>query len=185
MIHLPPRPQRAWLQSFWLALSLMQATLIAVLSWLYGTQFLVWEAVAALLLIPGMIWPEILAWPYRAWNKLARTHAGFAEALILKVSFLTIIVPTAWVGSNLRLDRPQFETSLWVPRQSLPAAACKELQSMTGESHRDNWIARYVTWACRSRQMWRLALLPFLVLLSWFQTQEEDMALPENIYTLF
>lgn len=186
MILLPPDLQRASLRSFWLALSIIALVLIGVVSLFHATRFLLWVAAVGVLLIPGVICPQILAWPYRAWNKLARIYAGFGETLLLRICFFTVLVPTGWAGSSLRLDRPRSERSLWLPRQNVPEVAYQELHGSQGRRvQKQSWVSHYISWSRCSKQMWLLALLPFLLLLSWLRSGEEEPALPENIYTLF
>ena len=84
------------------------------------------------------------------------------------------------------MDRPPAEESLWLPRQSLASTSDKTLQTKVGgREPADGWIVRYVTWVLESREVWRLFLLPFLLLLFLLQSSEEELTVPENTYTLF
>src|SRR5688572_29903273 len=105
MVLLPAHPRRAWLRSFWLALSLIWLGFIGIPAMLFGTPFLPWAAVAVLLCVPVVIRPQIVTLPYRAWNKLSRIYIDLAERLLLKICYFTIVVPTAWTGSRLTLDK--------------------------------------------------------------------------------
>lgn len=186
MIVLPSSPPlRAWLRSFWLSLGLVATALVALLSLLDRIRSLPWAAALVFLLLPGLLWPQTVIWPYRAWNKLARVYAGFVETVLLRICYFTILVPTSRMGTRLRLERPQPEQSLWQARQSLGVHANKGLHGRSGRTGQgDHWISRYLAWAWSSGQQWRLALLPFLLLLSWLGA-EDELALPENLYTLF
>ena len=184
MILLPPCPQRAWLRSFWASVCLLAAAFVGTLAWLYGTEFLWIEAAVGVLFASGMIAPHLLVWPYRAWNKLARLFAGYAEALVLRISFFTVCVPAGWSGSQIRVKRPLSQGTLWLSRESRKPVD-QPLPARGNGMRDEGWIARYMAWAWQSGEIWRLALLPFLLLLFALQSREQESTVPENIYTLF
>jgi hypothetical protein len=185
MILLPPHThERAWLRSFWASVCLFGTAFVGILGWLYGIEFL-WLAVAVgVLFAAGMIVPHLLVWPYRAWNKLARLYAGYAEGLVLRISYFTVCVPAGWAASQIRVKQPPLEGTLWLPRESQKPV--DQPFSAQGNGMRDkSWIARYTVWAWQSGEIWRLAFLPMLLLLSALHSKEEESTVPENIYTLF
>jgi hypothetical protein len=141
--------------------------------------------ILVLLTLYGIVWPQRVVWPYRAWNKLARIYAHAAEYVVLRLCYWTVIVAGGWTGTQCRLARPGVEESMWVSRQSLQPSRYKQLHSGPGgESGERNWILRYITWAWWSHQLWLLALLPFLCILLWLE-EEEEVVVQESIYTLF
>jgi hypothetical protein len=186
MLHFPVHPQRAWLRSFWLALGMVECACVMVFCWLYGTRYLFGIAVVAMALLLGLLWPHLLIWPYRAWNKIARFYLGIVESFVLNICFFTVIVPAGWAGSHLNIDRPGVEQSLWLTRQfESTDISGKPCDSSGSGMEKKYWISRYVSWAYHSRQSWALALLPFLLLLSWLGESEPAQPVPENIYTLY
>lgn len=184
MILLPSRPQRAWLRSFWASVCLLGAALVGTLAWLYRTEFLWLTAAIGVFFAVGMIAPHLLVWPYRAWNKLARLYAGYAEALVLRISFFTVCVPAGWAGSRIRVKRPPPEGTLWLPRESQNPVD-QPFPTQKSGMRDESWVARYMAWAWQTGEVWRLGLLPFLLLLSTLQSTEQDLTVPENTYTLF
>ena len=185
MILLPPHPQRAWLRSFWATVCILATIVLGTLTWINRTELFWFAPAFGILFAVGMISPRLLVWPYRAWNKLARFYAGYAEALIVRITFFTVCVPAGWAPSDLRVSRPPSEGTLWLSRgsrkpidQPFPAQRSKGKRA-------EGWVARYAAWAWQSGERWRLALLPFLYLLFLVQSSDEESTVPDNIYTLF
>ena len=185
MIVLPLPPRRTSLQSFWLALCFMVTVLIGMLAWVNAMIALSGVPVVALLGLAGVVWPQIVSWPYRAWNTLAQRYASAAERLVLWICYWTVMVVAGVTGTSLKLERPGARESLWIPRQSLQPSLYKQLHGCpSSKSVEGNWISRYLAWAWSSKQPWLLALLPFLCILLWLK-EEEESVVPESIYTLF
>jgi hypothetical protein len=182
MILLPPNPQRAWLRSFWAAGCLVGAMLVGTLACLYGAKWLSLAAVIVILFTAGTIAPHWLVRPYRAWNKLARLYARYAERLVLRIAFTTVCVPAGWAAPRIQVRRPASEGSLWLARQKQTS-----IDQARGKNDKptETWVARYLAWARQSREIWRLALLPFLIVLAALHSTEQESTVPENIYTLF
>jgi hypothetical protein len=183
MLLLPSNLQRAWLRSFLAAVCLLATLLVAALAWLYGAKWLWLTAAVALLCAAGMIAPRWLVWPYRAWNKVARFYAALAEALVLKIAFFMVCVPAGWAKSRMNLERAPSNATYWRARENPTSTASSMVQRKGGKA--EGWIARYIAWAKHSGQHWRLALLPYLIVLGALQSEEKESAVPENIYTLF
>jgi len=185
-ILLPYRPRQAWLKSFGLALSIAAALLAAVMA-LVGFPALsgLGALAACLLALAAMVRPETLRLPYRLWNKLARHYAAAARIWLLGTCFYFVFPVVGRAGSSLGLAPSPSATSHWVPRETLPAITYTS-QHRTGaaEAPCGGWIRTFVSWAARSGNFWAIFLLPFLILLSALQPEEEE-AFPSNIYTLF
>ena len=185
MILLPPTPQRVWLRSFWAAGCLVGAMLVGTLACLYGATWLSLAAVIVILFAAGMIAPHWLVWLYRAWNKLARLYARYAERLVLRIAFTTVCVPAGWAGSRIQVRRPPSEGSLWLARKKQTSIDRSSQAQGKKDKPTETWVARYIAWARQSREIWRLALLPFLIVLAALHSSEQESTVPENIYTLF
>jgi hypothetical protein len=132
----------------------------------------------------GMLAPRFLIMPYRIWNRLARVYAGYAETVVLRISFFAVCVPAGWGGPRIQIMRPPLATSLWLSREvrrpaGPPISAHKENEPA------QTWIGRYVAWAWQSGEPWRLVLLPYLIVLGTLTSSEQETTVPENIYTLF
>ena len=135
--------------------------------------------------LSGVVWPQIAAGPYRAWNTLARRYASAAERLLLWICYWTVMVAAGWTRTSLRLVRPQGEESLWIARQSLQPSLYAQPYSCPGaQTAGGNWISCYLAWASSSKQPWLVALLPFICMLMWLKGEEESVV-RESIYTLF
>jgi hypothetical protein len=133
----------------------------------------------------GWVCPQLVNRPYRLWNRFARYYAGVAERLILRICYAAVIIPAGWTETSLRLRRPVSAESLWIPRRSLSVSLYKQLHSHPGSETGDaGWMLRYIAWARSSKQVWVLALLPFLCVLLWLKNDEESVV-RESIYTLF
>ena len=185
MILLPPNPQRAWLRSFWAAGCLIGAMLIGTLAYLYSAKWLLLAAVVVILFTAGMIAPHWIVRPYRAWNKLARLYSRYAERLVLRIAFITVCVPAGWAAPRIQVSRPASEGSLWLARQKQTSIDRSVQARGKKDKPMETWAARYITWARQSREIWRLVLLPFLIVLAALQSEEQNSTVPDNIYTLF
>jgi len=179
MITLSEPPRRATLRAFGLAVAIVGACVLGVLAWLFG-RLEPWSAAAvAAYGVLGVCVPDIFRRPYQIWNRAARLYARLAESCVVRAAYFAVIVPAGWGGSSLKLERPPHHESLWLSRH--PAEGAGRLHPATAQGH---WLRRYLTWAWEPGHRWRLALVPFLVMLSWLKP-EETPALPDNLYTLY
>ncbi len=187
MLILPSPPRRAGLISFWFVISLSSGFLLGILTPLPGSppSFLVGMILAMLLAAAGLIRPAIVCLTYRVWNDLARLYCRAAGLLLKGICFYGIFVPAGWAGSSLPLTRPISSRSLWMPRQTYkPATYTSQSNTLDeGYPHRGS-ISALILWATRSGNIWALFVLPFLILLSALQHDEES-SFPSAIYTLF
>jgi Saxitoxin biosynthesis operon protein SxtJ len=186
MITLPPA-QRRYLISFWIVISLSGGLLVGFLLWVVESpRSSSWGVVLAYVsILGGLLRPEALALPYRAWNRLARDFARCARILLLGICFFVIFVAVGRTGSSLKLTRSAPAESLWTPRKTLvPAAFRSQYAGTITESPKKGWILSLISWTIRSGNVWACCLIPFLVLLSALNTdQESDFS--ADIYTLF
>lgn len=188
MITLLSPPRRAWLMSFWLAISLCSGLLIGLLSALLISPpwFGIGVMLALVLACPGLLWPQAIARPYAVWNRRARYFGRAAHLWLMGICFYIIFVAVGRTGSSLRLAHPPPTTSLWVPRGTLaPSAYGSQHGASDGASLQKGWIATFLSWAVRSGNFWALSLLPFFILLSALQIDQKKSNFPANIYTLF
>ena len=187
LLILPSPARREWLISFWLTISVSSGLLIgALLSLLISPVWFVLGVILALMLIlPGLLHPQILSIPYNAWNRAAFCFARVSRFLLTAICFYIIFVVMRRTGSSLRLARPSSTESLWVPRGThAPAAYLHQYDATTEKSPQGGWIRTYLSWAAQSGRLWTVFLLPFLVLLSSVEIYQRK-TLPANIYTLF
>jgi hypothetical protein len=187
MISLPRNPRRSFLISFWFVLSITSGLLIGItLSLLFSSQFLGLGVLLALVLVlPGLLRPELVTIPYGMWNKLVREFARVGSLFLLAICFYVIFMPFGRMRSSLRLTRRPCEESLWVPRETLPSTAyISQYDIPIKGCPRKGWIPNFLLWARQSDNSWAYCLLPFLILLRFLET-EEDKSFPKNIYTLY
>jgi hypothetical protein len=184
---LPAANRPRLLSSFWLVVSLFLGLLLsATFSPLFslGWLFLAVSSTAALFL-PVWRKPELASLPYRAWNKMARGFGYYGRLLVLGIIFYVIFLAVGRTGSHLKLQRPEDrEESQWIKRDTLSPDAYHVQHSLPGEESFRSWISAFSSWTLRSGNVWALFLLPFLVLLSWLDTEQEEN-FPSGIYTLF
>lgn len=185
MIVLPSTPRLASLRGFCLSLCFLGTVCIGMLARGDVNIALFGVPVLWCLGLCGVVWPQIVAGPYRAWNKLAWRYASAAERLVLWICYWTVMVAAGWTKTSLQLVRPEGEESLWMPCQSLHPSLYMQLFSCSSaQTARENWWSRYLAWASSSKQPWLVALLPFLCMLMWLKGEEESVV-RESIYTLF
>jgi len=174
------------LLSFWLVFTPGLAAMIATAAsfWLQANWRLCAVVALAALVLPVLLKPTLARMPYRAWNKLVRIFGACASRFTLMVMFY-ILIAVGRAGSSLALRRPDERESQWVPRSALdPRAFFVQHRSPAKEIDRSSWAANLYRWSSKSRNYWVLALLPFLLLLSALDTEQEENY-PTNIYTLF
>jgi hypothetical protein len=183
---LPPARRYSILIGFWLALSLFAGvTLGAILSLLVSPTMMSLGLVAVpVLALPGLLWPQVAILPYVVWNKLAVEFGRYSRTWLMAICFYVILVAVGRSGASLRLARPDSGQSLWVRRQD-PSGARNGFERVvaTDESSK-SWIRSFFKWSVRSGNYWACGVLPFLVLLSALDP-EQDNTVPNEIYTLF
>jgi hypothetical protein len=188
MITLLSPPRRAWLISFWLVMSLGSGLLIGLLlALLMSPRWFGFGVMLALVLaLPGLLWPQAIARPYMAWNRLARYFASAASLRLMRICYYIVFVAVGRTGSSLSLAHPPSTTSLWIPRGTLaPSAYVSQHGVATKASPEQGWVAAFLSWAAQSGNVWALSLLPFFILLVALRTDQKKSSFPANIYTLF
>ncbi|MGH7264020.1 MAG: hypothetical protein ACREMB_04080 [Candidatus Rokuibacteriota bacterium] len=185
---MPTPPRRAWLRSFWLVLWLGVGLLVAsVVALVASPARSVWALIAIpVLVVPGLVRPELAAAPYSAWNAAARLFCRGASVLVRGICFYLVITAVGRTGSALALGRPGSADSLWVSRRT-PKTLRYLLQYEAGTARppRGGWIRAYLGWALDSGNGWAVCLLPFFALLSVFESGRPDSATPAQNYTLY
>ena len=176
------------LKSFWLAVSLLvglvSGQLFAVAFSLDG--IIVGGLVALVMVIPGLIQPRIISWPYRAFNKASRIFGGQMTTVLLFVCFCIMSIAAGKKESLLKLGEPREFHSLWESR--IPPGMSQENESygvsVISSPHR-SWASTFVRWAIDSGNWWMCALFPFLLLISVLAKEQEMTTVPGSVYTLY
>lgn len=174
-------PRRAWLWAFWTALSLGFGVFLTVLlTFALGWGWITIAAVSgAGLFVTGWVWPGIIHFCYRAWNKLAREFRRIARLWVLAVAYFLVFTPVAAAGSLLRIGAPKPGESLWTEPKAF------SLDEHGHQSSARGWISGYLSWCSGASNQWAVWVLPFLFLLSVMETDEHQSSVPSNIYTLY
>lgn len=183
-LTLPAQNRRALLRGFWLTLAALSA-----LPWWAGALWyhpgaLFGVGVAAAVIVAAVpLYGEGFAWRvYRAWNaRLVRPCAALVERILLRVCFFIMFAASA---SGRLGNSDSGRMAAWTERGTLPTGAYYALFGSVGAGASGRWIRDYLAWASRTRHLWSVALLPFLVVLRWLP-READTTPDANIYTLF
>jgi hypothetical protein len=182
MLTLPAfPPRRAWIWAFWLAFSLSAGVscallLAATISWQWVIAA---PAIAGLLLFAGWIDARIVEYPYRAWNKLAREFTRVGRLWVLAVLYYGVFMPVGWAGSLMRVAAPKSGESLWTEHSPF----CEDIRFSACGTQK--WLTAYLSWCRPSRNRWAIWLVPFLLLLTILETEEQTDSVPTNTYTLY
>lgn len=188
MVMLPSQPYRgANLKGFWLVVSASIGALVgSLLILLISPEWFGGGVAIAIVIAPiGLVWPMAVSKPYKAWNLLARYFAASARLALSGISFYIIVVTAGKMGSSLRLTAPAPTRSGWAPRDTLSGERLISPDIFpTRPSIDRSWILDYVSWAARSRNLWAVSLLPFLILLAAFET-DTQRSVPSETYTLY
>lgn len=187
MITLPSSRRPHMLAAFWLAISLSVGMLIGMIGGLaLSPRWLLFGLASAVVMaVPGLLRPQIAAFPYRAWNKLAREFSRGARHWLIGICYYVILVAVGQTKSSIKLKHPSPQESSWVARRGRTVEHAPHLDGSARESPRRGWIRSYTSWAVQSGNTWVLGLLPFIVMLSALEVDQQENPLPADIYTLF
>ena len=183
-LTLPNALRRAELRSFCLTVSgiaLMALVLITGFSWMF-----VYAAAAILCgCLVGLVYPGLVRIPYRIWNKSAKLYARFACVTVMAVSFYLIVRFLGLATPSGQFSAPSPPSSSWVPHGPVSTPAYGSLYQTSDDlSVRAPWPLGVLAWAWRTGNIPALFLLPFLIMISIFQPEEEATQV-SDIYTLF
>jgi hypothetical protein len=176
-------PQRADLRGFAVAailLWLLVAAGASVLTgsrWVFGVAALVSMSVLALAL-----WrPRLCLLPYRIFNRLTTDVSRVTAAAVRLVSFYLIIGGAGLVASRLQRAKPAEVTSGWQRRGPVEVTT---LWRSPAIKRSRGWVRDYMSWASKWTNLWVWCLLPFLMILSTVEVEEENAVRSGN-YTLY
>jgi hypothetical protein len=182
-IHLDRSPQRADLRGFAVAailLWLLVAAGASVLTgsrWVFGVAALVSMSVLTLAL-----WrPRLCLLPYRIFNRLTTDVSRVTAAAVRLVSFYLIIGGAGLVASRLQRAKPAEVTSGWQRRGPVEVTT---LWRSPAIKRSRGWVRDYMSWASKWTNLWVWCLLPFLMILSTVEVEEENAVRSGN-YTLY
>jgi hypothetical protein len=182
-IRLVRSPQRADLRSFAVATAVLWVMLAATASvatrriWPIGVAGLTAVTIVAL----GVWRPQRLLWPYRMFNGLASPVSRLTAAAVRWVCFYVIIGGAGLAGSRLQQVRTAGLTSGWRRRGRLEITT---MWQSTTVRRPNGWVRDYAKWAITRTNRWAWCLLPFLMILSTVEAEEEDELSGGN-YTLY
>ncbi|HQU31705.1 MAG: hypothetical protein HRU72_08005 [Planctomycetia bacterium] len=182
------RDNRIWLINFWISLSLVCCLFFGAFLWLltyplwpvYGTGLIL------LLILPILLRLRVLTTLYKAWNKIANYYVRFASLLIMGICYYIIFVAAGMAGTRFIREISSDQKSMWKPRKTLaPNAYGSQYDFITGNPlKKKGWALTFFSWSWRSGNLWACFLLPLLILLSFFETDQKT-SVSANIYTLY
>jgi hypothetical protein len=184
MFVLPYRGDRQWVRAFWLVAALWSGLVVGIaLPGGWGNRAAL-AAVAAVLIgaIPVARYREARI-IYRLSARALRLYARVARFVMLALCYGIVFVTVGAAGSTLRLRRPAAGDSLWEAGQTLPADAYPSQHGAASPGSRRRSRA-ILAWATSSGNAWTLTLVPFLLLVTALDT-EDEAPYPVGIYTLF
>ena len=187
MITLPSQARRALLTSFWLVVSVTVGLIAGASLWLFARRsgLLVGVGVACAWGLTGRLWPRLVSAVYRAWNRAARLVARGGRSALLWICYFVVMLVVGKSGGRFGPRGSTSHGSLWMSRGTLPPAAYPgQFNAPTDGVTVDGWVRGYLHWAANSKNLWAIALLPFLALIAVLEEQEQPV-LPATIYTLF
>jgi len=183
-LSLPNTLRRAELRSFCLAISgIVLATLALLASFSSAARYAALATICACLL--GLMFPPLVRLPYRIWNKSAKLFTRFAHYYVLGVVFHILVRVMSLAVTSAEFSQGRHSPSCWVPRASVSPASYRSLYQMSEDnSPRAPWPFTVLGWAWQTANIPAMCLLPFLLMLSTFQPEEESGKI-SDIYTLF
>lgn len=182
---MPKRPDRAWLQSFCIAWGLIG---LGLALWPAEVGHTATPLLASVpLLAVAILRPEIGSRPYQWWYRVARKYARIARAATVAVCYYTVFVAVGAAGRRVVLEPPRPARSGWVPKSTLARSAYRRTDAIPAGPLARNWWTDLLSWSLRGRQPWVVAVVPFVLLLRWFDFIEPTPTSgpASNIYTLY
>jgi hypothetical protein len=182
-IHLDRSPQRADLRGFAVAATLLWLFVAAGVSVLTGHRWVPGvAALASMSVLTLALWrPQLCLLPYQIFNRLTTDVSRVTAAAVRLVSFYLIIGGAGLVASRLQRATPAEVTSGWQRRG--PVEVTTLWRSPAGTRSR-GWVRDYTSWAGKWTNLWVWCLLPFLMILSTVEVEEES-AVSSGNYTLY
>lgn len=119
----PAKQDRRRLRTFGLTVGIAFCVVMALLVLRHKPLWPLFGALAALLIIPALIAPAILAPVERVWMKFARVMGWFMTRVILGIVFVVVFTPAGLImrllGKDpLELRRDSGATSYWHKRSA-------------------------------------------------------------------
>ncbi len=181
-----PQIRRATLRSFWLAFNVVGGLSLSLFASVFVPEAFAWGiGLAVVVALLGFLRPEMTVLPYRLWNRLAQDFARVAALFVMWICFYLVLGAVSRTGSSLSLTRPSLGESLWAPRQTLEPPTYRAQHGISTENiASQDWFSALTAWGKVSGNLWACCLVPFLVLLSVFATEQET-SVPTDTYTLF
>ena len=142
---------------------------------------------ALVLALPGLLWPQAIARPYRVWNRLARYFGRAAQPMAdghlllyyFRGSGTDRVIPPAGSPDSYHSRSGSLGERLHrVPMSASMVPQPERLLRRVGLRLSSHGLSQ-------SGNIWALSLLPFFILLSALQIDQKKSNFPANIYTLF
>jgi hypothetical protein len=126
-------------------------------------------AVAVLAVLPGLLWDQWFDSGVWLWNGAVRRLASLMRRYVLAVSYYTLVVPLAPLGSPLGDALAAGAGSRWVTRRPNGLEQARGLAGFAREP----------------RNRWAACLFPLVFLLRVFRDEYQETAPPASTYTLY
>jgi hypothetical protein len=182
-ITLPNALRRGEQRSFCIAVSTIALTVLPLIT---GFSVMLGYAAGAIVCacIVGLVFPRLIRIPYRIWNKSAKLFARFACMYLIIIAFHLVLRPAAILKSRWAHSKRK-STSSWVLKDPGSARTYEtQYQMPDGLSVLAPWPLAFLSWAWRTADIPAMFLLPFLMMISFLQLEEEGSQI-SDIYTLF
>jgi hypothetical protein len=138
-------------------------------------------AVAAAVLLPGVVWRAWFEKGIWLWNACTYFLARGLSAYILRVSYLCLMAPLGLSPSSIDLSPSAPHRSRWVER---PAATGGKASVGRALSPREELHHRLHAFVRTPGNGWAIALFP-VFLLGWLRHTTQEAAPPGSTYTLY
>jgi hypothetical protein len=186
MILLPIHPRWA-LKGLWVVVCAISGVKAGSAVWVLGWpgELAVGVAVAGAVWLVGLAFPPLVVFVHLAWNWAARRITRYGRPALLWICYFVVLLAVGKKNGRFGATGAVPAGSLWMGRETLaPEAYALPFNIITNGATAGGWVRGYVRWAVRSKNLWAIAVLPFLVLIAALE-EREDLSLPANVYTLF
>lgn len=164
--------------TFVIALAVRAAAMVmdAPAPWAWGA------AIAAILVLPGVVWPAWFEGGVWFWNGSVRHLAIWLRRYVLGVCYYVVIAAVGDRGAAPAGLPATDGRSWWIPRPGFGGTSPVRIDDETAPS---GWWQALRRSTASQGNAWTIALLPALALLVLLRDEQQDTAPPVSTYTLY
>jgi hypothetical protein len=191
MIHIPKFASTSALISFWVVLSVFMTTVLILM---YAYNILTTNGIIAclagfsvFLLFTFVKKPHFLKAGYNYYNAFnRRVIIQLINIWVTGVVFYIILFVNKIYGNKLQLSMKESVETLWHPKTIGHLIAENDSNGVAVDDFEaGSWLTKVYRWSKNTGNLWIIALLPYMLIISFTNRGEEENSMPTDTYTLY